>query len=135
MNPLEGMMPQMPGSMGQSQGTNLLSIIINIIFGFVVGLIVFLGFKDVISYGSKLAGDLISLTGYGKQMSAFGFATTALPYVVLAPLAGMVARQLSSVRTLKSFGYFALALAIGFVIAFFHERIRFDSYSSSTITL
>jgi len=45
---------------------------------------VFLGFQEVLAYGSKLAMQVISLTGIGQQMAAFGFATTAAPYVVLA---------------------------------------------------
>src|SRR4051812_36244797 len=99
MNPLENGMPPMMG--GMNQGTNLLSIIINIAFGFVAGLMVFLGTKEVIEYGTKLAGDLLTMSGYGKQMSSFGMATTALPYIVLTPIVGMVGKQLASVRSLK----------------------------------
>jgi hypothetical protein len=116
MNPLQNMMPGMG-----PQGPNLFSIILNIIFGFVIGLIVFLGFKDVIAYGTELAGNLLKLTGYGQQMSQFGFATTALPYVVLAPIAGLVVKELSSIRTLKGFGYFVLAVLAGFIIAYFSQ--------------
>ena len=121
MNPLN-MNPMMasPGGFGQDAGgTNLLSIVINLAFGFVAGLMVFLGPKEVIAYGSRLAEDLIKLTGYGQQMAAFGFATTAAPYIVLAPIAGMVAKQLSSVRSLKGFLYFAIAVIVGFVVSYF----------------
>ncbi len=115
-------MNSMPGPSGFGQDhseTNLLSIVINLVFGFVLGLMIFIGPKEVIAYGTKLAGDLMKLTGYGQQMAAFGFATTAAPYVVLTPIVGMVARQLSSVRSLKSFGYFAVAVIVGCAIAFF----------------
>lgn len=116
-----GMPAGMPGMSGMEQGTNLLNIIINLAFGFVIGLMVFWGPKEVISVGSKLAENIISLTGYGKQMGAFGFATTALPYVILTPIAGIVVRELSRIRSLKVFGYFILAVAVGFVIAFFTQ--------------
>src|SRR3989304_6116874 len=111
MNPIDmNPMMNMPDGFGQgSQGTNLLSILINAAFGFVAGLMLFIGPKEVIAYGSKLAGELIKLTGYGQQMAAFGFATTAAPYIVLAPIVGLVVRQLASVRSLKSFAFFALA--------------------------
>lgn len=98
--------------------TNLLSILINIAFGFVAGLMFFLGVKEVLEYGSELAAQLIKLSGYGQQMAAFGFATTAAPFVVLAPLGGMVLKQLSSVNSFKSFLYFAIALGAGVGIAF-----------------
>jgi len=109
-------MPQF-GNMGGESETNLLSIILNIAFGFVAGLMYLFGVQEVIAYGSELAGELIKLTGYGQQMGAFGLATAA-PYIILAPLAGLVAKQLSSVRTLKSFLYFALAVAAGFGVAY-----------------
>ena len=121
MNPFN-MNPMMasPGGFGQdAQGTNLLSIVINLAFGFVAGLMIFIGPREVIAYGSKLAEDLIKLTGYGQQMAAFGFATTAAPYIVLAPIAGMVAKQLSSVRSLKGFLYFAIAVIVGFAVSYF----------------
>jgi hypothetical protein len=95
------------------------SIGINVIFGFVIGLLVFIGPAEVIAYGSKLAGQIIKLTGYGQEMASFGIATTAAPYVVLTPILGLVTRQLSSVRSLKGFGFFALAVIIGFVVTFF----------------
>ena len=123
MNPLN-MNPMMASPNGFEQGaqeTNLLSILFNVAFGFVLGLMIFIGPKEVIAYGSKLAGDLIKLTGYGQQMAAFGFATTAAPYLVLAPIAGMVARQLSSVRSLKSFAYFAVAVIVGCAGAYFSQ--------------
>ncbi|MBX4198043.1 hypothetical protein KW782_01780 [Candidatus Parcubacteria bacterium] len=116
MNPFQNGMGGMPG---MNQGTNLLNIITNLAFGFVIGLMVFFGPKDVIDYGTKLAGDLMGLTSYGKQFSGFGFATTALPYVILAPIGGLVVRELSRIKSLKTFGIFVLAVAIGFVIAFF----------------
>src|SRR3989338_4967932 len=120
MNPLN-MNPMMAsaGAFGQdTQGTNLLSILINLAFGFVAGLMIFIGPKEVLAYGSKLAADLIKLSGYGQQMAAFGFATTAAPYIVLAPIVGMVAKQLSSVRSLKGFLYFAIAVFGGLVVSF-----------------
>jgi hypothetical protein len=108
-------------AMGMDEGTNLLSILINIAFGFVAGLMIFIGFQDVITYGSKLAAEIIKMTGYGQQMAAFGFATTAAPYVVLTPIAGMAVKQLASVRSLKSFAYFAAAVALGVAVAFFAQ--------------
>jgi hypothetical protein len=125
MDPLQTMnsmmpgMSGMPGSFGQQSETNLLSILINAAFGFVLGLMIFIGPKEVIDYGSKLATTLIKLTGYGQQAAMFGFATTAAPYIVLAPILGMVTKQLSSVRSLKSFGFFAGAAILGLLIAFF----------------
>jgi hypothetical protein len=119
MNP-EDFSSMMPGGFGQKQPeTNLWSIIINIAFGFVLGLVIFVGPKEVIEYGSKLASDLIKLTGYGQQAAAFGFATSAAPFIILAPLGGIVVKQLSSVRTLKSFTYFASAVIFGMAIVYF----------------
>ncbi|MDP3991592.1 MAG: hypothetical protein Q8P66_01660 [Candidatus Colwellbacteria bacterium] len=118
MNP----MMAAPGGFGQdTQGTNLLSILINVTFGFVLGLMIFIGPGEVIAYGSKLAGILMGLTGYGQQMAAFGFATTAAPYIVLVPIVGMVLKQLSSVRSLKSFAYFAVAVIVGGAGAYFSQ--------------
>ncbi len=111
MNPMSGM--------GQDEGTNLFTIILHIVFGFVVGLMLFVGPKEVIAYGSKLAGQLIKMSGYGSQMTAFGFAQTAAPYVVLAPLGGLVVKQLSAVKTLKGFAYFAVAVLAGCAAAYF----------------
>ena len=113
MNPFENMMG------GQNEGTNLFSILLNVAFGFVAGLIIFLGFKEVLELGTKYAQDLLSLIGYGDQLSSFGIATSAAPFVVIAPIAGMVVKELSAVRSLKSFGFFAAAVIIGIVIAFF----------------
>ncbi len=122
MDPLQNMQQMMPGGFGQDKSeTNLFSILINIIFGFILGLMFFFGPKEIISYGSKLAGELIKLTGYGQQASAFGFAKSAAPFIILAPIGGMVVKQLTSVRTLKSFGYFLGAVIVGFVIAFFMQ--------------
>ncbi len=102
--------------MGGESETNLLSIILNIAFGFVAGLMYLFGVQETIAYGSTLAAGLMKTTGYG-QMGGFSIASAA-PYIVLAPLAGMVAKQLSSVRSLKSFLYFALAVAAGFAAAY-----------------
>lgn len=119
MNPMMNPMMASAGGFGQdAQGTNLLSILINLAFGFVAGLMIFIGPKEVISYGSTLAGDLMKLTGYGQQMAAFGFATTAAPYIVLAPIVGMVTKQLSSVRSLKGFLYFAAAVFGGLAVSY-----------------
>ena len=107
-----------PQMMGADDGINLLSIIINIAFGFVIGLVIFFGFASVIEYGQKLATNLMTLTGYGQQVAMFGLATTAAPYVVLAPIAGMALRQLASVRSIKSFVFFAVAVLVGIAIAF-----------------
>lgn len=95
-------------------GLNLFTILVNVAFGFVGGLMLLLGPKETIDYGSKLAGQLINLTGSG-QMSSFAMFA---PYVVLAPLGGLVVKQLSSVRSPKSFAFFAGAVAVGFAIAF-----------------
>lgn len=116
------MNPMMPNAFASPDETNLLSILINIAFGFVAGLMLFFGPKEVIEYGSKLAGEIIKLSGYnGGQMAAYGFATMAAPYIILAPLGGMVVRQLSSVRTLKSFAYFVVAVIAGLAGAFFSQ--------------
>lgn len=102
--------------MHQESETNLFSILLNVAFGFVVGLMYLFGVKEVIEYGSAIAADLMQTTGYG-QMSGFSIATAA-PYIVLAPLGGLVVKQLSSVRSFKSFLYFALSVGAGFGIAF-----------------
>lgn len=105
-------MPGMPG-----EGINLWNILINIAFGFVIGLMIFLGIKETITYGTKLAKSLLALSGQG-QMGVYGFASAA-PYIILAPLAGLVVKQLSAVRTLKSFLFFAGAAIVGIIIAYF----------------
>lgn len=102
--------------MGGESETNLLSIVLNIAFGFVAGLMYLFGIQEVIAYGSTLAAALMKTTGYG-QMGGFSIATAA-PYIVLAPLAGMVGKQLASVRSVKSFAYFVLAVAAGFAVAY-----------------
>ncbi len=107
--------------MGMGEGTNLLSILINLAFGFVAGLMLFLGVGEVLAYGSSLAAQLIKLTGYGQQMAAFGLATTAAPYIVLAPIAGLVVKQLASVRSIKGFAYFAAAILVGLAVAYFAQ--------------
>lgn len=112
----------MGSGMGQeSQGPNLLSILINIAFGFVVGLILLFGFKEVITYGSKLAQDIIDSLGYGQQIGMFGFAASAAPYIILAPIAGMVLKQLAAVRSIKTFIFFVVAALIGVGIAYFTQ--------------
>lgn len=112
----------MGAGMGQeSQGPNLLSILINIAFGFVVGLILLFGFKEVITYGSKLAQDIIDSLGYGQQIGMFGFAASAAPYIILAPIAGMVLKQLAAVRSIKTFIFFVVAALIGVGIAYFTQ--------------
>ena len=107
----------MQGMPGESE-TNLLSIILNAAFGFVAGLVYLFGLQEVIAYGSELAASIIKTTGAGQQMGPYGGFIAAAPYIVLAPLVGLVAKQLSSVRSLKSFAYFVLAVAGGFAIAF-----------------
>jgi hypothetical protein len=104
--------------MGGDDGINLFSIILNIVFGFIGGLMIFIGATEVIAYGSTLAEQLIKVSGYGKQMASFGFATSAAPYVVLAPIGGLVVRQLTSIRTLKSFAFFAGAVLLGLALAY-----------------
>lgn len=110
--------PGMTGMPGMHQSeTNLFSILVNMAFGFVAGLMVFLGPKEVLEYGSVLATEVIKATGYGSQLAQFGI-TTAAPYVVLAPLGGLVVKELSSVRSVKGFLYFGAAVFAGFAIAF-----------------
>ncbi len=97
-------------------GPNLLSILLDIAFGFVAGLMVFVGFQEVIAYGSKLAEQIFALSPMGS-MGGFGLASAA-PYIVLAPIAGMVLKELASVRSLKSFAFFAGSVLVGFIAAF-----------------
>ncbi|TSC68779.1 MAG: hypothetical protein G01um101456_501 [Parcubacteria group bacterium Gr01-1014_56] len=111
----------MVGGFGGDDGVNLFSISVNILFGFVAGLMLFIGVGEVLAYGSTLAEQLIKLTGYGAQMAQFGFATTAAPYIVLAPLGGLAVKQLSAVRTLKSFAFFAGAVIVGVAAAFLSQ--------------
>jgi hypothetical protein len=117
------MNPFMDGGMqagfGQQPETNLFNIIVSVLFGLVGGLMLFVGAKEVIAYGSKLAGEAMKLTGYGQQMAAFGFATSAAPYIILAPLAGIAVKQLSGVRSIKGFAYFAVAVLAGGAAAYF----------------
>lgn len=112
-------MPPLGNMVGQDDGFNLYSIILNITFGFVIGLVIFAGFEAVIAYGSELATKLLKLTGYGQQMASFGFATAAAPYIVLGPLAALVVKQLTSVRSIKSFAFFAAAVVVGVIGAYF----------------
>ena len=120
MNGLNGMsgMPGMPMMQKPQSDFNLLAILIDIAFGFVAGLIIFLGFAHVLSFGTKLANELVKLTPQGAAMGAFGGATSYAAYVVIVPLLGLVAKQLASVNSLKRFGYFALAILAGLAIAF-----------------
>ena len=112
----------MPSGFGQSnERGNLLSILIDIAFGFVLGLMIFVGPKEVIAYGSKLAGDLVKIANLEQQLGVSGFATGAAPYIVLAPILGKVLSQLASVRSLKSFMYFAAAVLVGCVVAYFTQ--------------
>src|SRR6185437_16639269 len=104
MDPFASQMQIQPQS-----STNLFSTLVNIAFGFVLGLVIFSGFEPTVAYGTKLAATLIKTSGYGQQMAAFGFATTAAPYVVFAPLLGLVATQLKSVNSIRGFVYFAAA--------------------------
>jgi hypothetical protein len=107
--------------MGQESGTNLLSILVDVAFGFVAGLIIFFGFQPVIEYGSKLAEQLFNMTPQGAQMAQFGMAATYAPYVILAPIGGLVLKELASVRSIKSFAIFAAAILAGLAIAFFTQ--------------
>ena len=112
-------MPMMGAMAGHDDRPNLLSILINLAFGFIAGLMLFLGPKEVIAYGTKLAGDIMGSAG-GGQMAQFGFAQAA-PYVVLAPILGIFAKQLSAVRTIKGFGIFAAAVLVGFAASYFSQ--------------
>ena len=103
------------------EGANLFSIIINLIFGFVIGLMIFMGVNEVLAYGTALAEKLLAVSGYSQQMAAFGMATTAAPYIILVPIAGLIVRQLSSVRSIKGFAIFAAVVLIGIAIAFFSQ--------------
>src|SRR5437867_1331465 len=78
-----------------SEGPNLFDILVNVAFGFIAGLILLLGFKEVIDFGTKLAGNLI-----GPQMTSGGL-TSYASYIVIAPIAGLVVKQLTAVRSLK----------------------------------
>lgn len=102
---------------GMNEGPNLLGILVNVAFGFVGGLMIFIGPKEVITYGTGLAQDIMELLGMNQQMSGFGFATAA-PYIIITPITGMVVKELSAVRSLKSFAFFAAAVLTGLVIAF-----------------
>ena len=109
--------------MGSMQGseTNLLSILINVAFGFEAGLIFLFGIEHVLAYGSHLATQLIKMSGYGQSMAAFGFVTSAAPFIILAPIGGLVLKELSSVRSIKSFVYFAIAVIAGFALAYISQ--------------
>ncbi len=112
MDPLQGLQNQ------SGSETNLFSILINVAFGFIIGLMLFLGFKETIDFGSKLAANIIKLTGMGQQMGSYGGFVSFAPYIVIAPIGGLVVKQLSAVRSIKSFAFFALAVIVGLVIAF-----------------
>jgi hypothetical protein len=111
MNPMSGF----------GDGVNLFTIIINVLFGFFGGLILFIGAPEVIAYGTSLAQHLLKVSGYGQQMAQFGFATTAAPYVVLAPIGGIAVKQLTAVRSIKSFLFFAGAVLVGVALAYFTQ--------------
>ncbi len=64
---------------GVEEGTNLFSIIVNLAFGFVGGLMLFLGPQEIIAYGSELAEKLLKLTGYGQQMAVMWAQMTGRP--------------------------------------------------------
>jgi hypothetical protein len=111
-------MPVMPGVPGMpGDGPNLWNILVNVAFGFVGGLMIFLGPAEVIAYCTKLAKNIMALSGQG-QIGAYGFAGAA-PYIVLAPLAGIVVKQLSAIRSIKGFLFFLGAAVLGIIIAFF----------------
>lgn len=112
MNP---MMNMMPGT--ANEGPNLFDILVNVAFGFIAGMILFLGFKEVIDFGTKIAGNLA-----GPQMSmAPGGLASYASYIVIAPIGGLVVKQLTAVRSLKSFAFFAVAVIVGLVIAYFSQ--------------
>jgi hypothetical protein len=106
MNPLGNM---------NGGGLNLFDILVNILFGFIVGAMLFLGPKEVIEYGTKLAMSLM-----GQQVGLAGFASYA-PYILIAPIGGLVAKQLTAVRSIKSFMFFVAAVLLGFIIAFLSQ--------------
>lgn len=118
MDQLEQMQSMMQGGMKLHEPeTNLWSIILNAVFGFLLGVILIFGLREVIDYGTKLAQQALKLSGYGQEFAAMGISTAA-PYVVLAPIGATVVKQLSSVRSLKSFGYFVASALAGLAIAF-----------------
>ncbi len=102
----------------EEQGTNLLSVLVNVAFGFVAGLMLFIGYEQVLAYGTKLANDLVRMSPQGAQMEAYGIAANYAPYVLLAPIGAIVLRELASVRSVKTFSYFAGAVLAGLVLAF-----------------
>jgi hypothetical protein len=119
MEPIDiNSMMQNAGGFSQEPRANLLSVLTDIAFGFIAGLMIFIGPKEVIEYGSKLAGDLVKLADFERQLGSSGFATSAAPYVLLAPLGGVIVRQLSSVRSFKTFTYFILAVGMGIALAY-----------------
>ncbi len=105
----------MQDMMGGGTGTNLFDILVNLAFGFIGGLMLFLGPKEVIDWGSKIVTDMM-----GQRTGAMGLATFA-PYVVLAPIGGLVVKQLTNVRSLKSFAFFAVAVIVGLAAAYFSQ--------------
>jgi len=103
--------------MQQASTTNLLSILIDIAFGFAGGLIIFFGPEPVIKYGTHLAMEIMKQTGYGAS-PFMSLGLSAAPYVVLAPIGGLALKELASVRSLRGFAYFAAAVLVGLAIAF-----------------
>lgn len=101
-----------------NSGTNLLAVLINIIFGFVAGLVILFGVKAVLLHATKIAQDTISYFGF-QSLPGYGLVTNFLPYIVLTPIIGMALRQLASVRSIRGFIYFVLAIAVGLGLAFF----------------
>jgi hypothetical protein len=112
-------LPNVPmmGAMQQQPATNLLSLLVDVAFGFIGGLMIFFGPMPVIEYGTHLAMILIKQTGYGSSpFASIGF--SAAPYVVLAPVGGFALKEIASVRSIRGFLYFAAAVLIGLAIAY-----------------
>lgn len=99
---------------------SLWNIVVSGALGFVLGLALFWGPSKLIAYGTKLAKQAISVSGYDSQLGIYGnYATSYLPYAILVFIFGLAVGQLSAVRSLKSFGFFAVSVLIGIIIAFF----------------
>jgi hypothetical protein len=109
-----------PYQNGESSNTNLLSILINMAFGFVAALVLFFGVKPVLLYATKIAQDVITYFGF-QSLPGYGLVTNFLPYLVLTPIIAMALRQLASVRSIRGFIYFVLAIGLGFAIAYYNH--------------
>jgi hypothetical protein len=96
---------------------SLLTIIVDILFGFAIGLVYFWGVKEALHYGTALANKYIAMA-LPPQAAALSIGSY-VPYVVFAPLAGFALRDVASVRSIKHFIVFIGCLAIGFAAAFF----------------